>query len=142
MTPQELKTSVIDKLVDFANDECARDKEEAVGAVRRDGGRSMKAASLAGQILDSVQVAADDMALKATGNCDICYGKGYSSYIEPGETASSDFPDTQSIERTVTKRPKLVYRLCKCERGRSLKQLVISNPVWVDPYEKEENERA
>ena len=138
MTAVELKKSVADKLIDFANSECSRDKEEAKGAVRRDGGRALKAVSLAGDILDSVMKAADEMALKATGNCDICYGKGYSSYIAPGETASSDLPDNEPIKHTVVKRPKLVYRLCKCERGRSLKQLVISNPVWVDPYEKAE----
>lgn len=128
---QELKKSIADQLIDFADSEVSRKAEEARGAVRRDGGKALRAYSLTDRILDAVQQAADDMALKATGNCEHCYGKGYSSELSPAHVASSDMPDHEPIKRTVIKPSQLEYHFCKCERGQALKNLILTNAAWV-----------
>lgn len=123
MTVQDIKKSVTAKIIDF----CYRQ----FGQILINNGET-KANLLAADILDAVQQSADDMAKKAYGDCDVCYGKGYNSYMQPGNTASADFEG----DKTVTTKPKLVYQLCKCARGRSLKQVIMGNPIWTDLYEK------
>jgi len=132
---QDIRKSIADMLIDFASREDGRGVEEKKGAVRRDGGRGMTATIVANQILDAVQVVADEMALKATGNCDVCYGKGYNSYMQPGLVAAADFEGDKEAQ---VREPKLVYQLCGCERGRGLKKVLSSNPEWVDYYEAKE----
>lgn len=125
MTPQDLTKAIVAKIADFAIDTI-----EAKVTLSNVGSKSIM---LATDILDAVQGAADEMAKKAYGDCDSCYGKGYNSYLQPGNTASADFVGDKPI--TLSK-PKLVYQLCKCARGRSLKQVIMANPIWTDPHEQ------
>lgn len=83
---------------------------------------------LAEDIFDSIEADLSDEAFKAVGECKHCYGKGYSSVLEPAHVASPDFPGDK---RTVVKPSRLEYRFCQCERGQALKHLILSNAHWV-----------
>jgi hypothetical protein len=88
----------------------------------------LKAFNVCSEILNMVQVAADNMAMKSTGECDICFGKGYLK-----EYRVKKIKDEEGKEVETT---KIVHGFCKCDRGRALKKLVLSNIIWVDAYEK------
>lgn len=119
MNNQQLRKAVIDKVLDFAHKDLGIPESQSV---------IEEAIVLVDYILDAVQQAADSMALKATGNCEHCFGKGYSSYLAPEHVASPDF---YGDKRAVVKPRQLEYHFCKCERGQSLKNLILTNAHWV-----------
>jgi len=120
MSAQDIKKQVIKKIYDFG-------VTFKVADVTADE-MLVNAESLGSEILNMVQVSADDMAMKATGECDICFGKGYLKEYRVKKIKDEEGKDVETT--------KIVHGFCKCERGRALKKLVLSNIIWVDAYEK------
>jgi len=120
MSAQDIKIEIVKKIINFGIASRTEDISEDEITVR--------SATLASEILNMVQISADSMAMKATGECDICFGKGYLKEFKVRKTKDED---GKEVETT-----KIVHGFCKCDRGRALKNLVLSNIIWVDAYEK------
>jgi len=64
-----------------------------------------------------------DRIIKAFGNCEKCYGKGYGTATEYMQS----FPDFGDEETFDVKMP--VVRFCTCPRGEQLRKLVSAGKV-------------
>lgn len=59
-------------------------------------------------------------AEKAYGGCTKCYGKGYSTFVRPGWTASADFEG----DKEYTQPARFDIDYCSCDRGKQLKEVI------------------
>lgn len=119
-TKEDLKRVITGKIVDFI-DLLKKDKKPRGEVVAR-------ANALADYFIDATEYYAEDQAFKVVGECKYCYGKGYSSVLEPAHVAKADFIGDKD---RVVKPSRMEYRFCRCERGQALKHLIISNAPFV-----------
>lgn len=119
-TKNDLRNAITAKILDFVDLLKKEDKPSGEVAAR--------AKALADYFIDAAQYYAEDQAFKAVGECKYCYGKGYSSVLEPAHVAKADFIGDKDH---VVKPSRMEYRFCQCERGQALKHLIISNAPFV-----------
>lgn len=118
MNKVELSQIISNRLVKFVNQ-----NSDNIGSVV-----DMNAVAAAERIINLVSTLASDDAFKAVVECKYCYGKGYSSVLEPAHVVSPDFIGDKPA---VVKPSRMEYRFCKCERGQALKHLILSNAPFV-----------